>query len=289
MFDSVRDFFRVFKLLLLNHFQTDSEEERQRVDEEKKANREKAEADKKSGISSNGTNTPSGRKEKHGAIDSDRDAAMKKSGSMKSLKRPGSPNLSDASGTDASVRKKKKHRHPSSSQNTPQPSRPISPANVPSSSAPASSLDPSKPMKKRKSMAPGSRAGSDTEAATYSDGGAMLEGSKNSKRIKLNVSASGLKSPPTVTPQGGSRATSPKPSATSAPAASLNPSLPFPTAQEIFNAIPATGISSSDLLRQFKNRTVDRRAEFFEIVKSVARLDKATKVLMPKAQAPAAS
>src|SRR3954468_10917878 len=97
-----------FKLLLLNPFQTDSEEER-RVEEEKKANREKAEADKKSGISSNGTNTPSGRKEKHGGIDSDRDAAMKKSGSTKSLKRPGSPNLSDASGTDASVRKKKKH------------------------------------------------------------------------------------------------------------------------------------------------------------------------------------
>lgn len=257
------------------------------MEEEKKANKEKAEADKKSGISSNGTNTPSGRKEKHGGIDSDRDAAMKKSSSMKSLKRPGSPNLSDASGTDASVRKKKKHRHPSSSQNTPQPSRPISPANVPSSSAPASSLDPSKPMKKRKSMAPG--AGSDTEAATYSDGGVMSEGSKNSKRIKLNVSASGLRSPPTVTPQGGSRAASPKPSAAGAPAAPLNPPLPFPTAQEIFNAIPATGISSSDLLRQFKNRTVDRRAEFFEIVKSVARLDKATKVLMPKAQAPAAS
>jgi transcription initiation factor TFIIF subunit alpha len=259
------------------------------VEEEKKANREKAEADKKSGISSTGTNTPSGRKEKHGGIDSDRDAAIKKSSSMKSLKRPGSPNLSEASGTDASVRKKKKHRHPSSSQNTPQPSRPISPANVPSSSAPASSLDPSKPIKKRKSMAPGSRAGSDTETAAYSDGGPMSDGSKTSKRIKLNVSAPGLKSPPVLTPQGGSRAASPKPSATSAPAPSVGPPLPFPTAQEIFNAIPANGISSSELLRQFKNRTVDRRVEFFDIVKSVARLDKATKVLLPKAQAPAAS
>jgi hypothetical protein len=43
------------------------------------------------------------------------------------------------------------------------------------------------------------------------------------------------------------------------------------------------------LLRQFKNRTVDRRTEFFEIVKSVARLDKATKVLLPKSQAPTTS
>ena len=260
------------------------------MEEEKKANREKAEADKKSGISSTGTNTPSGRKEKHPSIDSDRDAAMKKSSSAKILKRPGSPNLSEASGTDASVRKKKKHRHPSSSQNTPQPSRPISPANVPSSSAPApSSLDPSKPIKKRKSMAPGSGAGSDTETAAYSEGAAMSDGTKGSKRMKLNVSAQGVASPPTLTPQGGSRAGSPKPSPASAPAAAATPPLAFPTAQEIFHAIPANGISSSELLRQFKNRTVDRRAEFFDIVKSVARLDKATKVLMPKAQPPAAS
>ena len=260
------------------------------MEEEKKANREKAEADKKSGISSTGTNTPSGRKEKLGGLDSDRDAAMKKSSSMKSLKRPGSPNLSEASGTDASVRKKKKHRHPSSSQNTPQPSRPISPANVPSSSAPASSLDSSKPMQKRKGMVSGSRAGSDTETAVFSDGGVMSDGSKASKRIKLNVSAPGLRSPPTLTPQGGSRAASPKPSATSAPAPpAVNATLSFPTAQEIFNAIPANGISSSELLRQFKNRTVDRRGEFFDIVKSVARLDKATKVLLPKTQPPAAS
>src|SRR5437764_15494511 len=93
----------VFQIALAKSFQTDSEEERQRVEEEKKANREKAEADKKSGISSTGTNTPSGRKEKHPSIDSDRDAAMKKSSSAKILKRPGSPNLSEASGTDASV------------------------------------------------------------------------------------------------------------------------------------------------------------------------------------------
>lgn len=211
---------------------------------------------------------------------------MKKSNSMKSLKRPGSPNLSEASGTDASVRKKKKHRHLSSTQPTPQPSRPISPANVPSSSAPdqrKDSLEPTgKPfIKKRRSMAPGV-AGSDTETAAYSDGGAMSDGSKaGAKRLKISM---GVKSPPTLTPQGGSRSASPKPPAATPAAAATA----FPTAQEIYAAIPANGVSSSELLRLFKNRTAGRREEFFTIVKGVARLDKVSKLLMPKATAPAA-
>ena len=130
-------------------------------------------------------------------------------------------------------------------------------------------------------MAPGA-AGSDTEAAAYSDGGVMSDGSKaGAKRLKLNL---GGKSPPTLTPQGGSRAASPKP-----PAAASAAALPFPTPEEIYSAIPITGITSSELLRQFKNRTADRRDEFLNIVKSFARLDKATKLLMPKNSAPAAS
>src|SRR5271163_4781812 len=155
---------------MLTYLQTDTEEERERLEAEKRALAERLEIDqKRSGISSTGTNTPSGRKEKHGGgIDSDRD--MKRTASSKSLlKRPGSPNLSDASGTDASTarHKKNKQRHLSvSNQPTPQPSRPVSPANneappPPSSSAPArqtssTSLDPSAPkgVKKRKSIAP---------------------------------------------------------------------------------------------------------------------------------------
>ena len=231
------------------------------MEAEKKANREKL----GSGISS-GANTPSGRKEKHG-VDSDRDG-LKKSASSKSLKRPGSPNLSEASGTDASVRKKKKHRHLSSSQPTPQPSRPISPANVPSSTAPhersdtVSSTKPS--LKKRKSTGVRGGAGSESEGAAYSDGGAMSDGSKV-KRIKLNMSSS-------------SRAPSPPPPM---------PNLGFPTAQEIAAAIPANGIPSTEMLKQFKSRTKDRQPEFLNLVKSVARLDKGTKLLMPKTAAAA--
>ena len=124
-------------------------------------------------------------------------------------------------------------------------------------------------------MAPGS-AGSDSEAPAYSDRGAMSDGSRSgAKRLKINM---GGKSPPTLTPQGGSRAASPKPPA---PA-----TLAFPTAEEIYSAIPATGITISDLLRQFKSRTADRREEFLNIVKGHARLDKATKLLMPKHSAP---
>lgn len=212
---------------------------------------------------------------------------MKKSSSVKSLKRPGSPNLSEASGTDASTRKKKKHRHLSSTQPTPQPSRPISPSNIPpSSSAPdhrKDSLDSAgRPfIKKRKSMAPGS-AGSDTETAAHSDGGAMSDASKNgAKRLKVR---GGVQPRSGLTPQGGSRVASPKP-----PTAGPAPALPFPTAQEIHSAIPAEGIPSSELLRVFKTRVYDRREEFFTIVKGVARLDKVKKVLLPKNPGPAVS
>lgn len=80
-----------------------------------------------SGASSKGTNTPSGRP-KH----SD---PLKKA---KSLKRPGSPNLSESSGNESS-RKKHKKKHASSQPtgtSTPTPgSRPMSPA--PSASQPA--------------------------------------------------------------------------------------------------------------------------------------------------------
>lgn len=92
----------------------DSETERQK-EEERKAEEEKNQ--KESASSSKGSNTPSGRP-KH-------TDPLKKSSA--SLKRLGSPNASDASGTDTS-RKKLKNKH-QSSQPTPQPtSRPISPS-----------------------------------------------------------------------------------------------------------------------------------------------------------------
>src|SRR5690348_11530746 len=109
----------------LTFTQTDSEEDRIKKEEDDKVKLKAEEEGGKSALSS-GANTPSGRKEKHPA--SDREGGMKKSVSSRSLKRPGS-DLSDASGTDASVaRKKKKKSHHSSSQGpTPGGSRPMSP------------------------------------------------------------------------------------------------------------------------------------------------------------------
>lgn len=248
---------------------------------------------KRSGVST-GTNTPSGRKEKHGGIASDREGGLKKSSSSKSLKRPGSPNLSDASGTDASLaRKKKKNRHLSSTQPTPYPSRPISPANVPpSSSAPTSGirrdsnnsqLDPVNPAKKRKSLAPG--AGSDTETAPFSDGGAMSDNSRKQKRLKLNlIPKDGTRSPAVHTPQVRSRATSPKPTAAAplqAPRPEPDPSS-YPTATEVYAAIPLGGITTNDLSNKFRSRyRKEDRSQMLTRIKEVARFDRPTRLLFP--------
>lgn len=266
----------------------DTEDERQRLEAEKKS---RAEVDvRRSGVST-GTNTPSARKEKHNGTASDREAGLKKSSSSKSLKRPGSPNLSDASGTDASVaRKKKKNRHLSSTQPTPYPSRPISPANVPqSSSAPAgglrrdsnnSQVDPVNPVKKRKSLATG--AGSDTETAAFSDGGAMSDNSRQQKRLRLNLNnKDGSRSPSLQTPQTGSRASSPKPAAppVQAPRAEPDPST-YPTAAEVYAAIPLEGISTNDLSNKFRSRyRKEDRSQMLAKIREVANFDKAKRLL----------
>lgn len=106
--------------------ETERLKEEERKAEEERLRKEKGkESDKNSGASTKGTNTPSGRP-KH-------TDPLKKTTGLAARKRPGSPNLSDASGTDTS-RKKTKSKH-ASSQLTPQPgSRPMSPA--PSTSLP---------------------------------------------------------------------------------------------------------------------------------------------------------
>ena len=118
---------------------------------------------------------------------------MKKSSSSRSLKRPGSPNLSDASGTDASTRKKKhKSKHLASTQPTPGPSRPMSPANVPPNSSAPQNLDPSSAaVNKVRRRVAGSNAGSDTDnVLSDRDGGAMSDASRARQRLKLKMSAS---------------------------------------------------------------------------------------------------
>ena len=201
---------------------------------------------------------------------------MKKSSSSNSLKRPASPNLSDASGTDRSARKKTKNRHLSSTQPLPQPSRPQSPANVPpSSSAPlVNGLrvgDAPKAAKKRKSMAPG--AGSDNEAAAHSDGGAMSDGSK-AKRLKIN--GPGVRSPTVLTPQGGSsRAVSQRPVDRQARDDTV-----LPTPEEILAVIPPEGITSKAFFSNFPQ--VKDKKLLVSIVRRVAKLDGETKLLLPK-------
>ncbi|EXJ81607.1 hypothetical protein A1O1_07672 [Capronia coronata CBS 617.96] len=248
---------------------TDSEEERERLERERIANLKKEEEDadgKKSALPSSGGNTPSGRKEKHAGTASDREGGIKKSSSSKSLKRPGSPNLSEASGTDASTRKKLKSRHVASTQPTPGQSRPMSPANA---------LDASAALKARRRAA-GSGAGSDTDTMLSDrDGGAMSDASRT-RRLKLKMSVS----PPatgTSTPQPSSRGGSPARSPVQQP---MSPTA-FPSVQDIKNAIPPHGIAIKDLMKVVAHPK-DRRADFVALVREVARMDKERGVLMLK-------
>ena len=219
--------------------ETDTEEERKRVEAEKLNNVKKEEdaADGKTSRVPSGANTPSGRKDKPGTA-SDREKRPL------SKKRPGSPNMSDASGTDASVaRKKKKTKHVSSSQPTPGPSRPMSPDSA--------SLDPSsaatRPINRRASS---QGKGSDT------DGGAMSDGTRRLK-VNLKVKQRGP-SPPT------SRPSSPPP-----PAAPK----PISTAEEARALIPSGGITSKEFMARAGIAQREHFARLMPLIKSVARFE----------------
>ncbi|KAJ5624732.1 hypothetical protein N7510_001041 [Penicillium lagena] len=240
----------------------DSEIERLK-EEERKAEEEKNQ--KESASSSKGTNTPSGRP-KH-------TDALKKIAA--SRKRPGSPNASDASGTDTS-RKKAKSKHQTS-----QPaSRPMSPSN-------ASSVQTGK--KRVRNIPPGaSGSGSDVDGGAGS-AGEMSESSKT-KKLKLNP------------PAPGSRGGTPRDHELEALQAVAEASLvavqavlvrycqgrstpvpagTFPTPAEIHAAIPPTGILSSDLLRIFRPRIGDDHKKFISIVKDVSVYGKEDRMLRP--------
>lgn len=188
---------------------TSDEEKQKEIDrkkDEETKNKAKLESNSKlpSGASSKGTNTPSGRP-KH-------TDPLKKA---KSLKRPGSPNLSESSGNESSRKKhKKKHHSSASGSSTPIPgSRPMSPA--PSQSAGGQSpqrknsvviklsVDPNKVSEIQSALPNPSPvrggAASDGEAT----GGEMSDGGKQKKK-KLMISFN--KGSPT-----GSRAGSPAP------------------------------------------------------------------------------
>ena len=172
-----------------------------RKDEEAKAKAKIESSKVPSGVSSKGTNTPSGRP-KH----SD---PLKKS---KSLKRSGSPNLSESSGNESSRKKlKKKHisLQPTGTSRPIPGSRPMSPAPSASQSAPEAgarkqsivklTVAPSK-LSEISSVPPNPSA---VQGSAVSDGeanaGEMSDVSRP-KKIKLRIGS-----------QSGSRASSPAP------------------------------------------------------------------------------
>lgn len=228
---------------MLTTFQSDSEEETSEDAENRKAQ----ENANKPTAPPSGATTPSGRKEKSQGGLSDRDGVSKKS-----LKRPGSPNLSDAgSGTDTSTRKRPKTKHLSSTQPTPTVSRPTSPANAPPSSAPQK-------LKIR------SGAGSDTDGANLSD---------VSRRKKLKKSGQGGTSS-----RAGSPGPNMRPNMPSRPASTANQAssttISMPTLDEIRDRIIQSLPEGGMTVPQFINTVPhpkDRGKEFIRLTMQVAK------------------
>ncbi|MCJ1477214.1 hypothetical protein MMC13_005885 [Lambiella insularis] len=195
----------------------EQEEEAKREEEEKKA----AAADKPKpplDSSSRGTHAHSNRPGKH-------PDPLNRTASSSSLKRPGSPNLSEASGNESSRKKHKKKHALSSNLNTGistpngPPSRPRSP-NPPTSSAPDSATarsssaqpqsetiarkpstirlnvkpeNPSSAPSRSDHKRPRPGAASGSEGETAPSGGEMSDGGR--KRVKLKLTRPGSTSP----------------------------------------------------------------------------------------------
>lgn len=222
---------------------TDSETERLRAkeEEEKKALEANGKAadggNIPSGASSKGTNTPSGN---HKSVD------------IKGKKRPGSPNLSEASGNESSRKKHKKNR-----DRLPDGSR---------KSALASSR--------------GAASGSDSE---MTDAGKVKKSKKKSK-LTIGATPSGspgvsrAASPAASPPMSGSRAGSPDAS---------SPKPGIPSAKEIYESLPREGMNIQTLIVKFKGR-VDKTNSplFIRLVKAVSSFDKANSWLTPLPQMP---
>ncbi|KAK2737903.1 hypothetical protein FQN57_007354 [Myotisia sp. PD_48] len=276
---------------------TDESDEEHKSEEAQKpeddAKQREKESGKPSGASSKGSNTPSGRP-KH--ID-----PLKKA-TANAKKRAGSPNISDASGTDTSrKRPKNKHLapHPATSRPTSRPvSRPMSPApSVQGQRNAPSTTDASKPAQaaanvNKRARNGLNRAGSASDVERAGASGAEMTDTTVTKKLKLNLPNPNSR---TATPIG-SRAGSPTPavkglvgSRASSPDSgrggiSTQASSTFPTRSEIHAAIPATGILSNDLLRLFRSRlgnTKENHRKFIAIVKDVSVFGKEDKLLRP--------
>ncbi|KAF8851516.1 hypothetical protein BDZ45DRAFT_730868 [Acephala macrosclerotiorum] len=270
-----------------------SDEEKLNEQDKKKEEEAKAKAKEESklasGTSSKGTNTPSGKPK---PVDPLKDK-------KKSLKRPGSPNLSESSGNE-STRKKHKKKHtsqpggatsvPGSRQISPAPSGSGSPARK--SSIVKLTVNASK-LSDISSAPPNpspTGAMSDGEAT----GGEMSDGGRKAK-IKLRLgggspTGSRAGSPAPARSAGGSRAGSLaiQPQNGAAPGSPLAQSPGSGPIQphEIVAALPATGIKIGDLMKIFQRRVgegkdMTEKKEFIKLVKANAAFGP-DKLLRPK-------
>lgn len=221
---------------------TDSETERQRAkeEEEKKALEANGKApdggNPPSGASTKGTNTPSGN---HKAVD------------IKGKKRPGSPNLSEASGNESSRKKHKKNRD-----------------KLADGSRKSTLANPK-----------GAASGSDSEMTD-----AARPKKKDKKKSRLVIGASPSGSPgasragsPAASQLNGSRAASPVES----------PKPGIPSAREIYDSLPPEGMKIGQLISNFKGRVDKSNSQLFiRLVKAVSIFDKVNSWLTPMPQCP---
>ncbi|CAF3513896.1 hypothetical protein SNK03_007093 [Fusarium graminearum] len=203
---------------------SDEEEDEEKKEEEKK---EAGKDDKaQSGSGSKGTNTPSGKKPE----------SSKKG---KSLKRAGSPALSESSGNESSRKKLKKN----------------------AASAAASRSGTPLPQGAAARRALGAGSGSDGEATA----GEMSDGAM-AKRKKLKLVSHSARGTPSA-----SRAGSPNPQGAASPG-SPRGSLVEPS--EILDKIPDEGIVIGELIKAFQHRLGDRpglmpKSEWIQLVKAL--------------------
>ncbi|KAI1383384.1 Rap30/74 interaction domain-containing protein [Hypoxylon trugodes] len=224
--------------------ESDSDLDNEKEDEEKKADK-----DKDAGTPSKGSSTPQGKK-----------AAAEAAKKGKSLKRAGSPMVSDSSGTE-STRKKKKTTHGNDSRS-------------------------GTPLPRRSKVGAGSTSDGEGTAGEMSDGaggkkrsGLLAVGGKDSKRPTPTGSRATSPAPPQGNPNKGPTA---GPRAGSPDSGKLEPITP----QEILDALPplGTGVTIGVLIRPFKNR-LDKpghmtRKEWLRIVKANARYNQAEKLII---------
>lgn len=251
----------------------DSEVERQK--EKERQEQEEQKTNDKTGKAKEGDKTASGSSTKGTTTPSGFQKPSDPSKSLSSKKRPGSPNLSEASGNESSRKKhKKKHDRQMSPDARSDASRKSSLVRLP--------LDPTKlgDMSKR----PNATSGSDSE---MTDGGKKK---KKSQSLKLKLAKSPNGTPggsragsPDATAADGSRATSPLSAGVDGKARQGSVSAgPTPTIEEIKKNIPPSGIIIRDLLSCFKGRVnITNFKEFNHRIKQVSKFNSQTKKMYP--------